>query len=67
MAYQSLLIQEQIFAIDIGATNIKFSHVNELGDTGARGAPTSDALSLLARATGRVPRRAHREAAGAAG
>lgn len=31
MAYQSLLIQEQIFAIDIGATNIKFSHVNELG------------------------------------
>ena len=31
VAYQSLLIQEQIFAIDIGATNIKFSHVNELG------------------------------------
>jgi polyphosphate glucokinase len=31
MAYQSLLLQEQIFAIDIGATNIKFSHVNDLG------------------------------------
>jgi polyphosphate glucokinase len=31
MAYQSLLLQEQIFAIDIGATNIKFSHVNEQG------------------------------------
>jgi len=31
VAYQSLLIQEQIFAIDIGATNIKFSHVNEMG------------------------------------
>lgn len=32
MAYQSLLLQEQIFAIDIGATNIKFSHVNERGE-----------------------------------
>ncbi|MHB2027637.1 MAG: ROK family protein [Acidimicrobiales bacterium] len=32
MAYQSLLLQEQIFAIDIGATNIKFSHVNDEGD-----------------------------------
>jgi polyphosphate glucokinase len=31
VAYQSLLLQEQIFAIDIGATNIKFSHVNDLG------------------------------------
>jgi polyphosphate glucokinase len=31
MAYLSLLLQEQIFAIDIGATNIKFSHVNDLG------------------------------------
>jgi polyphosphate glucokinase len=31
MAYQSLLLQEQIFAIDIGATNIKFSHVNDFG------------------------------------
>ena len=31
MAYQSLLLQEQIFAIDIGATNIKFSHVNDEG------------------------------------
>jgi polyphosphate glucokinase len=31
MAYQSLLLQEQIFAIDIGATNIKFSHVNDQG------------------------------------
>jgi polyphosphate glucokinase len=31
MAFQSLLLQEQIFAIDIGATNIKFSHVNEQG------------------------------------
>ena len=31
MAYQSLLLQEQIFAIDIGATNIKFSFVNEQG------------------------------------
>lgn len=31
MAYQSLMLQEQIFAIDIGATNIKFSHVNDLG------------------------------------
>ena len=31
MAYQSLLLQEQIFAIDIGATNIKFSHVNDMG------------------------------------
>lgn len=31
MAYQSLLLQEQILAIDIGATNIKFSHVNDLG------------------------------------
>lgn len=32
MAYQSLLLQDQIFAIDIGATNIKFSHVNEQGE-----------------------------------
>jgi len=32
MAYQSLLLQEQILAIDIGATNVKFSHVNEEGD-----------------------------------
>jgi polyphosphate glucokinase len=31
MAYQSLLLQEQIFAIDIGATNIKFSHVSDEG------------------------------------
>jgi polyphosphate glucokinase len=31
VAYQSLLLQEQIFAIDIGATNIKFSHVSDLG------------------------------------
>ncbi len=31
MAYESLLLQDQIFAIDIGATNIKFSHVNDSG------------------------------------
>jgi polyphosphate glucokinase len=31
VAYQSLLLQEQILGIDIGATNIKFSHVNDLG------------------------------------
>ena len=31
VAYQSLLLQEQIFAIDIGATNIKFTHVNDQG------------------------------------
>ena len=42
MAYQSLLIQEQIFAIDIGATNIKFSHVDDAGDLvrGVRRRPT---------------------------
>jgi polyphosphate glucokinase len=42
MAYQSLLIQEQIFAIDIGATNIKFSHVDEGGELvrGVRRRPT---------------------------
>lgn len=32
MAYESLMLHEQIFAIDIGATNIKFSHVNDDGD-----------------------------------
>ena len=31
MAYESLLIGDQILAVDIGATNIKFSHVNEDG------------------------------------
>jgi polyphosphate glucokinase len=31
MAYESLLLQDQILAIDIGATNIKFSHVNDEG------------------------------------
>jgi len=42
MAYQSLLLQEQILAIDIGATNIKFAHVNDLGELvrGVRRRPT---------------------------
>lgn len=42
MAYESLLLQEQIFAIDIGATNIKFSHVNDTGELlrGVRRRPT---------------------------
>lgn len=31
MAYESHLLQDQILAIDIGATNIKFSHVAEDG------------------------------------
>ncbi len=31
MAYESIPLQDQILAIDIGATNIKFSHVNEAG------------------------------------
>ncbi len=31
MAYQSLLLQDQILAVDIGATNVKFSHVNDEG------------------------------------
>lgn len=31
MAYESLLLADQILAVDIGATNIKFSHVNDEG------------------------------------
>jgi polyphosphate glucokinase len=31
VAYESLLLAEQILAVDIGATNVKFSHVNDEG------------------------------------
>ena len=61
MAYQSLLLQEQIFAIDIGATNIKFSHVNDPRRSWFAASAAAHALPVLPRTTGRVPRRADRE------